>query len=422
MQTIDIGYRPREQFIPFHKRKERWSIAVAHRRAGKTVACVADLVDAALRSKMKDARFAYIAPYYAQAKDVAWTYLKRFSAGIPEATINESELRVDYPNGARIRLYGADNYERLRGIYLDGVVLDEYADFDPAAWPEVIRPTLSDRNGWAVFIGTPKGRNAFFDLWDNAAESGWYRLMLKASETGILTADELSDVQTTMSEDQFQQEYECSFEAAIQGAYYAKLLQQAENDGRICKLSADPLLTKRAAWDLGVADHMTIWIAQWVGQEIRFLDYIEAKNQPLSYYVNEMRRRGHEDALCLLPHDGVERDKFTAIRFEDHLRDAGFQVKTIPNQGKGAAMKRVEMARRLFPKMWFNDKPTSVGRWRLSAYHEKIDKKTGVGLGPEHDDASHGSDSFGLMAIAYEEPASTRSFNKTIQYSNAGVY
>lgn len=159
------------QFMPFHTRKERWACMVAHRRAGKTVACVNELIKGALTCTLPDPRFAYVAPYYAQAKDVAWQYLKQYTSVIPGMSANESELRVDLPGGRRIRLYGAENYDRMRGLYLDGVVLDEYADMDPRVWPQVIRPALSDRRGWAAFIGTPKGRNSFYDLFDAAGKS-----------------------------------------------------------------------------------------------------------------------------------------------------------------------------------------------------------------------------------------------------------
>jgi len=185
-------YSARRAFVPFHERGERWACLVAHRRAGKTVACVGDLILGALQTRKPNARFAYVAPLYVQAKDVAWAYVKQFASAVPGVAFNEAELRADFPNGARVRLYGADNYDRLRGLYLDGVVLDEYADMPPAAWGEVIRPALADRRGWAVFIGTPKGRNAFWEVWERArATEGWFSLLLKASETGLLPAEEL---------------------------------------------------------------------------------------------------------------------------------------------------------------------------------------------------------------------------------------
>lgn len=220
MTRIDLGYQAREAFAPLHKRKQRFGCIVAHRRAGKTVASILDLIDAALRCQKEDPRFAYIAPYYAQAKDVVWAYVKRYTRVIPGATINESELRVDFPNGARLRLYGADNYDRMRGIYLDGVVLDEFADQPPQAWREVIRPALADRQGWALFIGTPKGRNAFYDIYQQAVGSDdWFDLKLKASETGLVESEELEAMRVQMSENEYAREMECDFDAAIEGAY-----------------------------------------------------------------------------------------------------------------------------------------------------------------------------------------------------------
>ena len=179
--TIRLGYRARPQFAAFHARKQRWSCIVAHRRAGKTVACVMDLIDAALRCDKPDGRFSYISPTYTQSKDTAWSYLKRFTNDIPGVEQRESDLMVLFSNGSRVRLYGADNYDRLRGTFADGMVIDEYADIDPRAWPEVLRPSLADRRGWAVFIGTPKGRNDFYNIHREAQENpNWYSLVLRA--------------------------------------------------------------------------------------------------------------------------------------------------------------------------------------------------------------------------------------------------
>ena len=153
----EIEIRARRQFQGFLSTDKRWSIAVAHRRAGKTVACIQKLTKGALECKLHEPRFAYVAPLYNQAKDIAWVYLRHYARKLG-ASINESELRVDLPGGARVRLYGADNPDRLRGMYLDGVVLDEYADMRPSVWGEIIRPMLADRAGWATFIGTQIGR------------------------------------------------------------------------------------------------------------------------------------------------------------------------------------------------------------------------------------------------------------------------
>ena len=342
---------------------------------------------------------------------MVWDYLVAAMTPVrPLGAIDSvSELKVDYPNGGQVRLYGADNPNALRGIYLDGVVLDEYADMHPRLYPEVIRPALADRGGWAVFIGTPKGHNDFHRIHEQARrDEKWLSLVLKASETGILRPAELEAARAELTEEQFAQEFECSFEAAIHGAYFAKGLAEAETQGRIGKVAADPLLPLRACFDIGGsgarADAMAIWIVQWAGREIRVLDYIEGVGQVLAYYVDQLRTRGYEKALCILPHDGLNHNSITGKTYETHIRDAGFETKAIPNQGAGAAAMRIEAARRLLPKCWFNDATTSAGREALIAYHEKRDEKRNIGLGPEHDWSSHASDAFGLMAIAYEEP------------------
>jgi len=206
---VTIPYRPRPQFETYHDRDKRWAKIVAHRRFGKTVGCLNDLIKRALCATrvQPPPRFAYIAPTYTQAKDVAWNYLKFYSAPIPGLKMSESELWIEYPNGARIRLYGADNYERMRGLYFDDVVIDEPAQFDPRAWPEVIRPTLADHQGGATFIGTPQGRDWFYkiDLNEDGSEAeGFFRLTLKASDTGIIPAEELQSLKSGLTEDQLQ--------------------------------------------------------------------------------------------------------------------------------------------------------------------------------------------------------------------------
>jgi hypothetical protein len=203
-----------------------------------------------------------------------------------------------------VRLYGADNPDALRGLYLDGVVLDEYADMDPRVWSEVIRPALADRQGWAVFIGTPKGRNAFFELWRRAqAEPDWFALMLKASETGLIPQKELDLAARDLTGDQYAQEFECSFEAAIIGAYYGVLMRQAEADGRIAGVPYDPAARVWTAWDLGIRDATAIWFAQVVGREIHLIDYYEASGVDLGHYVREVAGRPYTYAGHIVPHD-----------------------------------------------------------------------------------------------------------------------
>lgn len=198
--------------------------------------------------------------------------------------------------------------------------------------------------------------------------------------------------------------WEGDYVRITEGAYFAQQLSAAAKEQRIGNVAADPLMTYRAFWDIGTRDATAIWVAQFIGREIRVLDYYEASGQPLATHLNWLREKGYGKALCVLPHDGANHNHITAIRFEDHIRAAGFEAETVQNQGKGAAMQRVEAARRLFPRIWFNEKTTEHGREALGAYHERKDEARNIGLGPEHDWSSHGADAFGLMCVAYEEP------------------
>ncbi len=209
--------------------------------------------------------------------------------------------------------------------------------------------------------------------------------------------------------DQYDHVWEGDFVTVVEGAYYARSLSEAKQKGRIGNVSADPLMTLRAIWDIGgtgaKADACAIWIAQFVGREIRVLDYYEAVGQPLATHVQWLREHKYDKALCILPHDGATNDKVFDVSYESALRQAGFEVMVIPNQGKGAAKMRIESARRLFPSIWFNASTTEPGRDALGWYHEKkSDDERNVGLGPEHDWSSHGADAFGLMCVAYEIP------------------
>lgn len=208
--------------------------------------------------------------------------------------------------------------------------------------------------------------------------------------------------------DSYEHIWEGDFVTVAEGAYYASDLTAAKNASRIGNVAPDPLMEYRSFWDIGTRDATAIWIAQFVGREIRVLDYYEAVGQPLAAHLNWLRERGYGGALCVLPHDGEKADHLTADKFADHIEAAGFRTQTIKNQGKGAAMKRVEAARRLFPSIWFNADTTEAGRKALGWYHEKKDEKRNIGLGPEHDWSSHGADAFGLMCVAYEEPREKR--------------
>lgn len=398
-QRIVIPYTPRKAFAPYHNRDKRWTVIVAHRRAGKTVSCVNELLKCALSNTRANPppRYAYIAPHYNQAKDVAWEYLKKYAAPVLQygGSINESELRVDLPNGARVRLYGADNADRLRGLYFDGVILDEFADMDPRVW-EVIRPTLSDHAGWCTWIGTPKGHNEFFKIWqgkegDDPAE--WLKLMLRASETGLLDPKELESSKRGLTPEQYAQEYECSFEAAIQGAYYGKEMAEAEASKRIARVPYDKATDVITAWDLGIGDSTAIWFCQQIGQEYHLIDYLENNGVGLDWYVKELKAKPYNYGDHILPHDVEAKELGTGKSRKEVLGELGLKsIVVAPRLGVDDGISAVRM---VFNRCWFDKENCARGIEALKQYRTDWDDRLKVFKNrPLHDWTSHPADAF----------------------------
>jgi hypothetical protein len=416
---LDLGYIARPQFEAFHARTQRWGVIVAHRRAGKTVACVMDLVDSAIRCEKVRPRFAYIAPLYKQAKTVAWDYLKQYGLKIPGAVASESELRLDLPGGAQVRLFGADNPDALRGMYLDGVILDEAADMSPRLFSEVIRPALSDRLGWAFWIGTPKGQNDFYDLvygvkggFEGAiASPDWFYLCLKASETGILPNEELESAKRSgMSPEQYAQEFECSFQAAIIGAYYGHELEAAENESRITKNVYDKTLQVHTAWDLGQANATAIWFYQQQGFEIRIIDCYTAMGWGLDHYVTKLQELaagpgnigGYIYGRHYLPHDVEVKEMGTGKTRLATLRALGL-TNIIPVT-KLSVDEGINAVRKIFPRCWFDRDKCVDGIKSLRQYRREYDDVRKVFYErPMHDWASDFADSFRYLAVGLQD-------------------
>jgi phage terminase large subunit len=398
-----IPYAPRRAFQPFHNRVERFAVGVAHRRCGKTVATVNDMIRRAICTDKDHYRAAYIAPYLRQAKDIAWEYLKRFSAPIC-GKVNESELWVELLNGARVRIYGADNAEALRGGYLDDATLDEYADMAPGVWGSIIRPMLADRKGTATFIGTPKGRNAFWEIYKRAeAEPDWFSFFLPASETGILPQSELAAARLDMTPEQFEQEFECSFEAAIIGAYFGKELAEAERGGRIADIVPVAGVPVHTAWDLGIGDSTAIWLWQAIGSEVRVLDHIENHGQGLPWYVAELEARGFDYGHDYVPHDARVRELGTGKTRVETLQALGRKPRLVPAH---KIMDGINAARLMLPRVWFDGEKCKSGVEALRQYRAEFDEKLRAYKdAPRHDWTSHSADGFRYLAMAWREIA-----------------
>lgn len=405
LKQIESPYEPRKQFMPLHLRDTRWAIVVAHRRAGKTVACVNDLIKEAACCIKPNPRFAYIAPQLNQAKDIAWQYLLEYTECFgAERKVNASELWIELPNnGARIRIYGADNPDRLRGIYLDGCVLDEFGDMNPTVWTQVIRPALSDRKGWAIFIGTPKGKNVFYDLWQNAeTDEDWSRLMLKATETKLLDDKELNDARRMMSEEEFAQEYECSFEAAIRGAYYGRELSEADDAGRITNVPYDPALPVHTAWDLGMSDSTVVWFIQAHGGETRWIDCLKGEGVGLDWYVKQLQDKPYIWGNHYLPHDVRVRELGTGKSRLEILQELG--LRNIEIAPRMDIMDGIQALRLLLPRSWFDKANCKTGIEALRMYRRIYDdKRQEFQSHPYHDWTSHYADAARYFAIAHRE-------------------
>jgi phage terminase large subunit len=401
MAEITINYKPRPHQYDLHEAldKHRFVVAVMHRRAGKTVAAINHLIKSAIQCEKPNPRLAYIAPTYGQAKRIAWDYLLEYTRPLG-AIANIAELRVDFW-GRRISLYGSDNPDSLRGQYFDGVCLDEVGDQNPKIWNEIIRPALADRLGWALFIGTPKGNNHFHDLAERAkTEADWSFLEFKASQTKIIPEQELKAALREMGQDKYDQEFECSFNAAVEGSYYGSIINDLEANGRIAEFPRDDLCRSFTAWDIGMGDSTAIWVAQVAGKEVRLLDCVENHGVGLDWYVSWLRENNYQSFDHILPHDVEVRELGTGKSRKEVLQEAGLNVTVAPRLSIADG---IQATRRLLPKCWFHP-DTKQGLNALRNYRKEYDEKRSVFYDkPLHDWSSHFSDAMRYLAVGLDE-------------------
>ena len=396
MTNIIIPYKPRQLQNFLHKQidKHRFSVLVLHRRAGKTVAMVNHLLRSALTNPLPNSRYVFLSPYRLQGKQTAWDYIKQYAENIPGTKFNESELRCDLPNKSRISILGVDNEQAIRGLAIDGCVFDETQSIKPSVFPEIIRPALADRKGWCVFIGTPKGRNYFYNLYEQAKENkDWYACVFKASETKILDQEELDAAKAVMSKDLYDQEFECSFQAAITGSYYGQIIEGLAKDNRICKVDYDDNLDVETWWDLGLNDSTAIWFAQRYKGEIRLIDYYENSGYGLDHYTNILDKKGYEYSKHIAPHDIKVRElgNMGKSRLESAL-ELGINFEVAP---KLSIEDGIEAVRKALTNCWFDKEKCATGIEYLKAYQKRWDDKNQCFKNkPMHNYASHCADAF----------------------------
>jgi hypothetical protein len=407
-----FNYNPRPQFLPYHNRTQRYACIIAHRRAGKSFALLNDIIVRSLTPRQDGLRqqFAMMAPTATQARSIAWAYLKEQTAPFarfPGYKVLEQHLTVTLPDpnntnlpGSTIMLVGAENAERLRGLFLDGIVIDEAADIADFIISSIIRPALADRQGWMTISGTVKSVDDYLWRTHELAEKLpllWFSANLKASETGIIPQHELEDLRNTMSEEAYQVEFENNVLAATTG----RILLPYMNAQQVTKVPYDPAgMAPITAWDLGVSDSTAIWVMQMCGREPHVLAYYQQSGKGLEHYVDWLSKLPYANRLGahLLPHDSKVRELGSGKSRIETLRNMGMRnLKVVPRLPKD---QQIEAARQLLPKCWFNEDTTIDGRKALRNYSFSFDPKRNVfSLAPLHDQWSNGADSFQILAV-----------------------
>jgi hypothetical protein len=361
------------------------------------------LIKSALMCKHKNPRFAYIAPTFKQAKSIAWDYMKQFTAKIPATRFNETELRVDLPNGARITLLGAENSDGLRGIYLDGCVIDEYANIEGKLFAEIIRPALSDRKGYCVFIGTPAGmNNNFYDLYQHAnGADDWFNYKAKASDTKIVDPEELEKAREVMGEKKYLQEFECDWIANIEGAIFGDEVAKLDDKKQLARVPYDPTLPVSTSWDLGVADHSAIIFFQQKGTAIQIIDYHEERGHGLPHYIQLLNEKPYVYKEHYAPHD-IEVQEFGNGKTRREIAyQLGVRFKVVPKLPVEEGIHAVTM---LLNRCWIDTDHCKSLIDALRHYHRKyIDKNRMFRSKPVHDWSSHACDAMRYLAVGLQE-------------------
>jgi hypothetical protein len=404
MPPVVIDYAPRPLQRRVHDRTQRFGALVCHRRFGKTVLGVNDLIRGALLCSRERPRFAYIAPTFRQGKSVAFDYLVHYSRPIPDVAVNVSELRVDYPNGGQVRIYGGDSPDSLRGLYLDGVVVDEYGLHQSDLFTTVLRPALADREGWCLFLGTPNGKNQFWDIIEHARTTPeWYYGCYKASETGIIPETELAAARAVMTADEYNQEFECSFSASVKGAIYAKELDQARADHRMTTVPYDAALPVSTYWDLGMGDSTAIWFVQSLrGGEVRVIDYYENSGEGLPHYASVLQSKPYIYGTHTAPHDIEVRELGSGKSRLETARALGINFRIAP---KLSIEDGIHAARLLLSRCWFDQTKCRHGLEALQHYRRDYNSRLQeFKAEPVHDRYSHAADAFRYLAVSVRPP------------------
>lgn len=380
---LPIKFRRLQSIIDKESSKKRYYVAVCHRGFGKTYFAMAWLIKQALTYPKK--KFAYIAPELKQAKKVTWIDFKRNLEPVPGIEFNETELVAKIPNGSLIYLEGAENPDRIRGNHYKAIVLDEVGDMPATIWDLVLFPALQANKGKALFIGTPKGQNLFYQFYQRAENPeysrDWGRCLYTLEESDVFDEDQKADIvrEYIGREAQFEQEYLCSFDAelALETSAYGKIIQGLQDRGQVAPHSVDPLKPVYVGIDLGLVDKTAMWFAQYDPKAETYLiiDYYENKNQDINTYINTLNNKNYVYHTIFLPHDASKRSLNSNHSTYDLFKAHGFRVELLPKTN--SILEDVATVKTLLHKCWFNSATVSQGLKELREYGAKVDKYSG---------------------------------------------
>ena len=394
---IDLSKALREWQKDFLRDFKRFNVIVSHRRIWKTVATILLIIIKALQIK---GDYGYIAPTYKQAKKIAWKMLEKFGNQIWGFSFNISELTCKLPSWSTITLFWAENPDSLRWLDLCWVVFDEYAQQPSTIYWEIIFPMINANKGWVTWIGTPKGKNDFYQLYQRAIKDDrFHTVLLKASQTWLLDEEQLEDARAEMTEEEYNQEYECSWEAYIKWAIYWKELQQAFQEKRVRGWLYDEKLAVTTFWDLGMNDAMAILFIQTVWQEIRIIDHYTNSGYWFEHYSHKLIEKGYIYDKHWFPHDIVNKELNTWTSRLETVRTLLWpQCDVVP---KNTIESWISAVRYIFKNLWIDDSLHEFLN-NISLYQYEYDDKLGQFKDkPKHDFTSHDADTLRYLATIY---------------------
>lgn len=446
-QRVEIDYKPRQWAKRFHASFHRWSALVLHRRAGKTTAVInhhqraatsdawerarllhlkPDLSEKHLADLLRYRLYAHILPWRTQAKSSAWDMAKFYASFVPGTRVNEAELRIDYPcpkgHTRRLQLFGADNVDALRGVALSGLSMDEYGQHPPTGFSEVLSKALADHLGYAIFLGTIKGKNQLFKAWEEGSKDPetWFTLWQDIHKSldeeddaaSLMLRQALQDDQALvskglMTQEEYDQEWFLSTEAAIKGSYYGKLIAAARKERRICNVPYDPTIPVDTDWDIGVDDETSIWFSQRLRSgETRIIDFLHGSDQGLAAYIKELREKPYTYGEHWGPHDMEQREFTTGNSRVETAKKMGILFKITP---KLSLADGIAAVRGLLPRCYIDERKCQHGLEALTHYRKKWNEKLQqFEEQPLHDWSSHPADAFRGLAVRYKLPGTAK--------------